>query len=124
MISRQWQASPVTITVDTVTGDVADVNFPAISVCQPGAALRQNLKMYVIKCIFFKTWSLPFIFFNRFLKKYEEGETLDEMDLNHREKLTGWKNNISLIEFVKYMYNDFDVIAELQLFDQNGKTET
>ena len=46
------------------------------------------------------------------------------MDLNHREKLTEWKNNISLIEFVKYMYNDFDVIAELQLFDQNGKTET
>ena len=64
------------------------------------------------------------IFFNRFLKKYEEGESLDELDWNHREKLTGWKNNISLIEFVKYMYNDFDVIAELQLFDQNGKTET
>ena len=46
------------------------------------------------------------------------------MDLNHRQKITGWTNNdINLIDFVKYMYNDFEVIAELQLFDQNEKTE-
>ena len=47
------------------------------------------------------------------------------MDINHREKLSGWTNDkIDLKQFVKYMYNDFDVIAQLELFDQNSETES
>ena len=40
---RQWKATPVTTTINTVTQDISKVDFPAISICKPGTALSTNL---------------------------------------------------------------------------------
>ena len=44
---NEWQDSPVTITINSVTKSISAVRFPAVTVCKSGASILDNLKGYL-----------------------------------------------------------------------------